>query len=58
MELDSYLIGAAIGIGLKFVADVGVRLSKRTENHIDDLVANAFKTAVSGFSFFNFFKKK
>lgn len=57
MEHD-VIIGALVGIGLKFVADIGVRLSKRTENHIDDLIATSFKNAVSGFGIFNFFKKK
>lgn len=53
--LETYLVGVGIGIGLKFIADLGVRLSKRTENHVDDVIMNAFKSAVGGF---NFFKKK
>lgn len=53
--IGTYLLGVAIGIGLKVVADVSVRLSKRTENHIDDLIATSFKSVVNGF---NFFKKK
>lgn len=53
--IESYLIGAAIGLGVKFIADLGVRISKRTENTIDDMIANSFKSAVGGF---NFFKKE
>lgn len=53
--IEAYLVGAALGIGVKFLADIGVRLSKRTENTTDDMIAEAFKSAVSGFSFF---KKK
>ena len=53
--IEVYLIGVGLGIGLKFIADLGVRLSARSENHIDDLIASAFKSAVNGFSLF---KKK
>lgn len=53
--IEAYLIGAGIGLGLKFVADLGIRLSKRTENTTDDMIAEAFKSAVGGF---NFFKRK
>jgi hypothetical protein len=56
--LETYLIGAAIGVGVKFIADLGVRLSKRTENTTDDMIANAFKSAVSGVSIMGLFKKK
>jgi len=55
--IEVYLVGMAIGIGIKFVADLGVRLSKRSENHVDDLIANAFKSAVGGLGF-NIFKNK
>lgn len=53
--LEAYLVGAAIGIGIKFIADLGVRLSKKTANTTDDIIAEAFKNATSGF---NFFKRK
>lgn len=53
--IETYLVGAAVGIGLKFIADIGVRLSKRTENHVDDFIFTSFKNVVGGF---NFFKKK
>lgn len=53
--IEAYLVGAAIGIGAKFLADLGVRLSKKTANTTDDMIADAFKSATSGF---NFFKKK
>jgi len=55
--IEIYLIGAGIGIGLKFIADLGVRISKRTENHVDDMIANAFKSAVGSFNIFKLFKK-
>lgn len=47
--LQYYITGALIGVGLNFIANIAVRLSKRTENHIDDLLANTFKNAVNGF---------
>lgn len=50
--IEAYLIGAGVGIGIKFIADLGVRLSKRTENTIDDMIAEAFKSAISGVGFF------
>lgn len=53
--IETYLLYVGLGIGLKFVADLAVRGSKKTENHVDDLIANAFKSAVNGF---NFFRKK
>ena len=56
--MEDVLIGAAVGIGLKFIADLGVRLSKRTENHVDDFIASSFKAAVSSFNFYNIFKRK
>lgn len=51
MEHD-IIIGMLVGVGLKFIADIGVRLSKCTENHVDDFIATSFKNAVSGFRFF------
>lgn len=44
-----------IGIGAKLVADLGVRISKRTENHIDDFIFESLKSVLSGVSLF---KKK
>jgi len=51
--IEIYLVGAAIGIGVKFIADLGIRLSKRSANTIDDMIAEAFKSAVNGFNLFN-----
>ena len=45
-----------LGVGVKFVADLAVRISKSTDNHIDDWVANSLKAAVN--SSVSFFKKK
>ena len=53
--IGAYLAYIGIGIGVKVVADLAVRGSKLTSNHIDDAIADAFKSAVSGF---NLFRKK
>lgn len=56
--IETYLIGMAIGVGVKFIADLGVRLSRRTKRtHVDDIIADAFKSAVGGLGF-NIFKNK
>lgn len=44
-----------IGIGAKLVADLGVRISKNTKNHVDDMIFESLKSVFNGTSFF---KKK
>ena len=44
-----------ITLGAKIVADIGVRVSKKTENHIDDLIFNSIKSVIGSIGLF---KKK
>lgn len=49
--MKEILLTFVVTWGLKSVADIAVKLSKRTENTTDDIIANNFKKIVNGFNF-------